>query len=338
MELEKGGFCMRTFKKAAVTTAAVGLLAFGVVAGSGGSALATTAPPPGQQIITGCESDLGTLVSGAQPNCTAFPGTVNNPSSITVYVNTDELSELLDAQAGQGFTAEWGLSCLVNGETVSTTGTYTITSTEQPTMTTIDLQEAVGSPDPSQCQVELSVETLLDADDASGGISPFDVGVAATASTATPGSIYQDEGTTSSGANAVTCADDTANGNAGSKIQAYHCLGDLADSYIQTGAGQLVHNGDCVGLFGSKVILATCGATNAYEQWAQTTVGGTIVNQGTGTCLTASSPKDGTQLTVTSCGSAAKQKWHIPAVTAIAAPLKKGEISALFASLASHRK
>ena len=57
---------------------------------------------------------------------------------------------------------KWLLACDVNGATVTTPGTYTVTSTAQPPFTVIDLQSAVGSPDPNQCSVEgLTVHTLL---------------------------------------------------------------------------------------------------------------------------------------------------------------------------------
>jgi Ricin-type beta-trefoil lectin domain len=345
MELEKGGFCMRTLKKAAVTMSAVGLLAFGAVA-SGGSARAEQVPE--LHIVTGCESEVATVVNGSQPNCTALPGTVGHPSSITVYVDTDGLAALLNAQPDQGITATWGLACVVDGKTAVSTGSYTITSIAQPTFQTIDLQSAVGSPTPTKCTVELAVATALPitpsvahagvAHKEGSIIAPFTIGVVATADRALPGAVYHNEGKTSSGANAVLCANDTANGNAGSKIMAYKCVSDLAEYFVQTSASQLVHNGDCVSLWGNKVLLAPCDVDNPFQRWTQTRVGGWLRNRGTGTCLTASSARDGTQLTVASCGSVAGQEWHIPPTASIAPALKKGDLPALFAAVRSHRK
>jgi hypothetical protein len=334
MELEKGGFCMRTFMYAAVSMSAVSLLAFGTVASSAGSAHAVSEA----DVIAGCGVGTGPLASGAQPGCWALPGTIVNPvSSISVGVNTDDLGTLLDDQVGQGFGAWWDLTCTVNGAAVESSGTYVITSTDQPDFTTIDLQDAVGSPDPSQCEMELGVETLLTLNSAAADdISWTNIGLEAVADTATPGAVYQDEGTTSSGAHAVICADDTANGNAGSKIQAFGCLGDLADSYILTGNGQLVHNGDCVGLAGSEVILAPCGGSNTWEQWSQTKAGGWMKDMAT--CLTASSAKDGTQLTVQPCSSAADQKWYLPAVSSIDPSPPTFDFRALSAPATSHQK
>ncbi len=61
-----------------------------------------------------------------------------------------------------------------------------------------------------------------------------------------PGAVYANYPSDSGGAHAVVCADDTANGNAGTKIQAFQCLSDLARPLVQIGTGQLVHNGDCL--------------------------------------------------------------------------------------------
>jgi hypothetical protein len=103
-------------------------------------------------------------------------------SSILVGVeeNKDVLGTLIGDQTGQGFEASWGLVCSVNGITVTTPGSYQITSTAQSPFTTIDLQTAVGSPDPNQCAVdELEVQTTLplvagDLDEA----VPFQLGAA----------------------------------------------------------------------------------------------------------------------------------------------------------------
>jgi hypothetical protein len=64
-----------------------------------------------------------------------------------------------------------------------------------------------------------------------------------------------------------------------------------------------------------KVVLATCAVGAQSQQWSQSTVGGTVTNQSSNTCLTVPSPKDGTQLTVAGCGNGANQKWHIPAMS-----------------------
>ena len=58
------------------------------------------------------------------------------------------------------------------------------------------------------------------------------------------------------------------------------------------------------------------GQTQGSIGAGQTKVGGTLGNQSTGTCLTASSPKAFTPLTVAACGNASNQKWHAPNVSA----------------------
>jgi Ricin-type beta-trefoil lectin domain len=311
---------MRIFLKAVASTATAGLLAFGAVAGSGATAFAGPNP---YTLILGCTASVANVAVGFVPNCTAFEGTIEHPNSsiiIGVEGTTDSLAALIDDQAGQGLTVSWNLSCDVNGITVEAPDSYQVTATAQFPFMVIDLQKAVGSPDPSQCEVEeLTVTTLLplvaaDLDDA----VPFQIGAAAEATTAVPGAVYQEEGTTGAGAHAELCADDTGNGNAGAKIQAFQCLSDLADSFVQSGTGQLVHNGDCVSVTaGGYAFLARCAANDTLERWTQAKVGGPVRNTSTGTCLTAPSVKNGIQLTVKACGSAANQRWHLPAAAVV---------------------
>jgi hypothetical protein len=314
---------MRIFMKAVASTATVGLLAFGAVASSGGAAFAGPNP---YSLITGCTTSVDDVAVGFVPNCTAISGAIDYPNS-SIFVEEEEtedtLGTLISDQPGQGFEATWNLVCVVNGTPVTAPGSYEITSTKQAPFTTIDLQTAVGSPDPNQCEVDdLRMQTLLplnaaDLDDA----VPFQIGLAAVAVVAVPGSVRQDEGTTPEGAQAELCADDTANGNAGAKIQGFECLGDRAQPFVLTTTGQLVHNGDCVSVAkGGYVVLAPCVVNDTVQQWTQSKVGGTVKNQSTGTCLTAPSVKNGTPLTVEACGSAAHQQWDLPAASAGLSP------------------
>jgi Ricin-type beta-trefoil lectin domain len=325
---------MRILMKAVASTATVGLLAFGAVAGGGGSAFASVTP---YTLITGCGASVADVQVGFVPNCEAIEGTIAHPNSlilIAMLVEPDRLSTLIGDQLGQGLKASWVLACAVNGSTVTRPGGYEITSTKQSPITEIDLQAAVGSPDPNLCALEdLVVQTIrpLNAGDLDDAL-PFTIAALAVSATAVPGSIYQKEGTTSGGAHADLCVDDTANGNAGTKIQAFQCLGDLADSFVRTSAGQLVHNGDCVSVTegGYYVFLARCAANSELQRWTQSTAGGTVMNSSTGTCLTASSVADGTQLTVAACGSAPDQQWNLPKATVGPGPLLS---SALVAEL-----
>jgi hypothetical protein len=311
---------MRILIKAVTSTVTVGLLAFGAVAGGGGSALAGQAPVS-YVPITGCITSVTDVTVGFLPNCTALSGTMDHPNtSIVVGFDevTDVLGKLIEDQDGQGFTEQWVLACDVNGATVTAPGSYTVTSTEQPPFTVIDLQSAVGSPDPNRCSVEgLTVHTLLPLVTADiYEALPFQIGAVAVATTAAPGAIRQEEGTTSGGAHAALCADDTANGNAGAKIQGFECLSDLAQDFVQTSAGQLVNNGDCVtATKGGTVVLDKCVADDTSQQWTQATPGGTLKNTSTGTCLTAPSVKNGTPLTVAACGGAVRQQWELPKLT-----------------------
>jgi hypothetical protein len=312
---------LRIFMKAVAATATVGLLAFGVVAGSGGTAFAGQNPNP-ETPITGCATAVNDVAVGYVPNCMAVGGVIEHPNaSIILGVETtaDTLGTLIGDQTGQGLMVSWNLVCDVNGVTVQTPDSYQVTATTQSPFTVIDLQKAVGSPDPSECEVEtMTAATLLplvaaDLDEA----LPFQIGAVAEGTTAVPGEVYQPEGTTGAGAHAELCADDTGNGDAGARIQGFQCLSDLADSFVQSSTGQLVHNGDCVSVTaGGYAFLARCAANDTLERWTQAKVGGPVRNTSTGTCLTAPSLANGIQLTVKACGNAANQQWHLPAAAA----------------------
>jgi hypothetical protein len=325
---------MRIFMKAVASTATVGLLALGAVAGSGGAAFA--GEPAAYTLITACSTTVDDVTVGYIPNCTGVDGTIEHPNTaifVGVESTADGLGTLILDQAGQGIQLSWSLVCSVNGTTVTTPGSYTITSTTESPFTRIDLQTAVGSPDPNQCAVEnLLVHTIfpLNAVDLDNATFPFELGAGAQTTVALPGAINQPEGRTGGGAHAELCADDTANGNAGAKIQAFQCLSDLADSFVQTSTGQLVHNGDCLSVTAGGVVLAKCAVSDTVQQWTQSKAGGTLKNQSTGTCLTDPSVKNGTQLIVKACGNAADQQWDIPALTPVLVP---GIESALRAAL-----
>jgi len=108
---------MRIFKKAAASTVAIGLLAFGAVAGSGGAALANTG-----ESVTACSAQYGALAIGLLPNCTAGDSTIDHPTSITITLNTTALGALLNVIPGEGLAETWNLSCVVNGGAVSVPG------------------------------------------------------------------------------------------------------------------------------------------------------------------------------------------------------------------------
>ncbi len=310
---------MRIFMKAAASASAVGLLAFGAVAAGGGSAFASTAGSVAVPADTGsgtsvtsCSAQNGGVSVGLVPNCTAGTSTVNNPTSLTITLNTTALGQLLNIIPTLGLQATWNLSCDVNGHTVSDPGSYTVTTVTQTGVDPIDLTSAVGSPEPNSCTVsDLKVQTTLALGVDLLNLDLFTVGVDATATTAVPGAIYQNEGTTKAGAHAVVCADDTKNGNSGAKIQSYQCLSDLADYFVQTSNGQLVHNGACMTANGGGVTLATCTGGN-NQTWTQSSVGGELRNKSSNSCLTATSLKDGVQLQVKSCTGKANQKWNLP--------------------------
>jgi hypothetical protein len=311
---------MRIFKKAATSMAAVGLLAFGAVAGSGGSALAATAQP-----VTGCSATIGALAIGLFPNCTAGTSTTANPTSITINLNTTSLGALLNVIPRLGMTATWNLSCVVDGNTVNAPGSLTVTTLSQSASDVIDLQSAVGSPDPSSCTVSnlVATTTLPLTIGAVLNLNLITVGANATADTGVPGAVYANYPSDSDGAHAVVCADVTNNGNAGTTVQAYQCLSDLADQWIQVGTGQFVHNGDCLTDTGSGVTIERCLASpssSSGQVWSASSSGAGEMSNGDGNgCLTA--PSSGTiagaPLRMAACRGTVGQEWTVPNVTAV---------------------
>jgi len=308
---------MRIFKKAAISAAAVGLLAFGAVAGSGGSASAATG-----QSLNGCNATYGIVLGlSVLPTCTAGDSTIANPTSITITLNTTSLGSILSL-LGLGVKATWTLSCTVDGSPVTSHGSFQITTLSQSASDVIDLQTAVGSPNPSSCTVKDLTATSL-ASVTALTLNLITIGANATADTGVPGAVYANYPSDSDGAHAVVCADDTGNGNAGTNIQAYQCLSDLADQWIQMGTGQFVHNGDCLTDTGGSVKIERCisGPSNSSGQiWSASTSGaGEMSNADGNGCLTA--PSSGTiagaPLRMAACRGSVGQQWTVPNVTAV---------------------
>jgi hypothetical protein len=221
--------------------------------------------------------------------------------------------------------ATWNLSCVVDGSPVNTTGTLTVTTLTQSASDVINLQSAVGSPNPSSCTVSnlVATTTLSLTLRAILNLNLIAVGANATADTGVPGAIYANYPSDSAGAHAVVCADDTNNGNAGTDVQAFQCLSDLADQWIQMGTGQFVHNGDCLTGTGSGVTIERCLASpsnSSGQVWSASSSGaGQMSNADGGGCLTA--PSSGTiagaPLRMAACRGALGQQWTVPNVTAV---------------------
>jgi hypothetical protein len=184
----------------------------------------------------------------------------------------------------------------------------------------IDLQSAVGSPDPSSCTVSDLKATSL-ASLTALTLNLITIGASATADTGVPGAVYANYPADKAGARAEVCADDTGNGNAGTGTQAYQCLSDLADQWIQLGTGQFVHNGDWLTDTGSGVAIERCIASppdSSGQVWSGSSGGaGELTNADGNGCLTA--PSSGTidsgLLRVAACHFAVGQECTIPNVT-----------------------
>jgi hypothetical protein len=308
---------MRIFKKAVTSAAAVGLLAFGAVAGSGGSADAATG-----QSLNGCNATYGIILGlSLLPTCTAGDSTIANPTSVTITLNTSSLGSILNL-LGLGVKATWTLSCTVDGNQVSSNGSFQVTSLSSSASDVIDLQSAVGSPNPSSCTVtSLKAKSLASLTALT--LNLITIGVSATADTGVPGAVYANYPSDSDGAHAVVCADDTGNGNSGTAIQAYQCLSDLADQWIQMGTGQFVHNGDCLTDTGSGVTIEKCigsPSSSSGQVWHASSGGaGQMTNDDGNGCLTAPSSGtiSGALLRVGACKGSVGQHWTVPNVTPV---------------------
>jgi len=310
---------MRKIRQIAAAAASTGLLALGgMTAGVG----AANAAAPGQ-VVTSCSYGTGTtVVGGVTPNCTTS-GMVLNPTDLEINLNPNGVlnpiwGTIILPILG-GIKATYSGSCAVDGSAKAFNGSFEATSNTVPSTTILSLQQLVGSPVPNSCQITLSVTTIAAIPTLLGAVTPFTAEAAVQSVTSVPGAIWQAAGTTTQNASAAICADDTGNGFAGTAIQAFTCLSDLADFYTQTGTGQFVHNGDCLTDSGSKASLQTCTAGDTSQYWTSAGSKSELVNKGAAVgqgCLTAPSYANGTQLTTSKCTGAANQLWTVPGQTA----------------------
>lgn len=320
---------MRKARKAGAILATTGIAVFGAVAGMGGAANAAQ-----NQAMSSCSLDNGALASATVlATCDAGTSSIGNPTGITVSVDptfftvllgNTVINQLLGGQLSANVT--YSLSCSVDGGTVTSTSDtgFTVTSADNATHV-IDLQDAVGSPGPKKCTLaDLKVTSPVSADVLSQanllGLQ-FALGVKATGDNGIPGAIYTTASADSQGAIPAICADDPANGNAGTEIQVFTCVGDLAQRWLHVSTNQFVHNGDCLDEQGGTVLLTGCVAnpgTANSQVWNTKAEGhgySELINTGTGQCLTAAKPTDGSAVTLAACTGAHGQLWKVPAVT-----------------------
>jgi hypothetical protein len=307
---------MRTIRRIAAAAASTGLLAFGGLAVGPGEAHAAT-----PVTVTTCAyGSGGTIIVGVTPTCTSA-GSVNNPTNLVINLDPNGSlapiwSTIILPLLG-GIKVSYSGSCVTDGSPKTFSGSFQDTSGAAPTTTTLNLQTLVGSPVPNSCTTSFTVSTAL-AIPVAGLVAPFTIDAAVQSIVSVPGAIWQAAGTTSSGASAATCADVTNNGNAGTAVQAFTCLSDLADFFTQTGTGQLVHNGDCLTDSGNAASLQPCTAGSNSQYWTGGTSKSELVNKGAASgqgCLTVPSYANGTQLTLAACTGAGKQLWTAPAQT-----------------------
>lgn len=288
---------MRKIRHIAAMAAGTGVLALGGVAVSTGAANAST-----NTHVSGCSANASGLQIGAQPKCTSS-GTVANPTTIKLTVNSDQLSALLNpviGGVGQGIKDQWSLACYAGSTRIlNESGTFQVTSSQTKTSTTLPLHGQT----PGNCSVTSTVSTLLGASETLiGSIQALGVSDNVTADTATIGAVRN---------NATWCADDMGNSTAvGNKVTGWKCVSDQAQRWIHAPNGELVHRGRCLGYnsAGEAVLQACTGA--ADQVWSIAGPGRELKSSG-GRCLALVRYANGTQLRANPCRWGVWQRWTI---------------------------
>jgi beta-glucosidase len=151
---------------------------------------------------------------------------------------------------------------------------------------------------------------------ASATVSPYQ-GIAARAGSGV--TVTDSPGTASAGITGLDgkCIDVAAANSAnGTAVQLYDCNGTTAQSWTSSSDGSLRALGKCMDVTGAgtadgtKIQLYDCNGS-AAQKWTATN--GTLVNTGSGKCLTAPAAANGTQLQISTCNGSAGQQWKPPA-------------------------
>ena len=308
---------MRNIRAAVAAFAASGLAAFGALAATGGVANAAQ-----DMSITGCSINTALVGAAIIPTCEASDGTIYNATEVTATVDPTFLQVFIGHSTGFGVEVRYDLVCSVDGSWVTAHEHFQARDWHHNTQV-VNLSDAVGSPEPNQCTVKhLTATSLVSVSMAGHRVIGF--GVSVTGDNGVPGAIWAQYPKSTSGAGSTVCADDTANGNAGTHVQAYQCEQDLADQWMQV-SHQLIHNGDCMTNVGGTIKLETCQggqwAAPSQTWWVKGTPwsAGQITN-GKGWCLSAPATGmvDGAHLTAQHCGASGfVQMWKAPANTPV---------------------
>lgn len=321
---EVEGGPMHKLRTTAATFAASGLAALAVLVVPGAGANAAT-----NQAITSCGVDSSLITAGVLPTCAASTGTIYNPTQISVTVDPSFFLVLGKLPVvGNLLTTRvsYRLACSVDGRTRFARESFQAKDLRSNTQV-VNLQRAVGSPEPNQCQVQrLTASTLVKLTALPQDLKPFTFGVAAYGDNGVPGTIWAQYPKDNNGAGSTVCADDTDNGNAGTVVQSFQCENDLADAWIMLSSGQLVHNGDCMSNTGGTVTLQLCvdrPRPSSGQVWVfhgTPRSAGTVTNSNGNACLTAlqSGKIDGAPLTVQRCvPGQVGQIWKVPPPTRV---------------------
>ena len=257
---------MRNIRAAVAAFAASGLAAFGALAATGGVANAAQ-----DLSITGCSINSALVGVQILPTCEAADGTIYNATEVTATVDPSFLQAFVGHITGIGVEVRYDLVCSVDGKWVTAHEHFQANDPHH-NWQVVDLQQAVGSPEPNQCTVkDLRATSLASVTLLNHQILGF--GVSVKGDNGVPGAIWAQYPNSTSGAGSTVCADDTANGNAGTQM----CVGrrGLFES------GRLHSLAQCLNIvyFVSKMIYAwkapvRCpGFLGLRVRWTQGNVG-----------------------------------------------------------------
>ncbi len=230
-------------------------------------------------------------------------------------MGSPQLTELLNQGGGQGLEDQWTVSCDEGGHVTDThSGTLTVTSAS-PGAGTADLP--TGGSVANSCAVTSTVRIILGVPVGLLSLPALGVRQAVTASVAAPGALW-----TRTASGGAVCADDTGNlSQNANPVQAYTCLGDLAQFWAQDKFGEFVHDGLCMTEnLSAAVVLGQCFQSHEQE-WTRLASGEVTLTSTPGECLTAPSSKPSTsppaapRLRVSECAGAAGQRWTVPGLS-----------------------
>jgi Ricin-type beta-trefoil lectin domain len=287
---------MPRYGRAALATAAGGLLSLGVLAGL------MVAPLPANAATSSYRCEIPTTTG--QPDCTINVLAVAKPLSFGL--------QIVSLPEKQPVWYNWTVICKVNG-------TYTGTHDTETEFTPLSLSLPVTVADPDSCQLTIIVEQVGD----STGITATLTATSAASPSPSPSPTATPTG--SPAPPVVRGFGGKCAGTPGSsaakrtKVEIRACSATSPAETWKFRGGELIHDNMCANARGpvakgSKVILWPCNGS-ANEIWTHKSNGEYVLKAGHGQlCLDDphSAIANGTQLMVYTCTNSRNQHWTLP--------------------------